>query len=319
MYPTLFETGGLGIHSYGLFILLAFSAAFLTVHFRAVSVGIHPDRLIAVYVGAALGGMTGGRLLYAFAVEPDKIIANPLALFSLGGFAFYGGVIGGGFGVALASLWQEIDRWKLADISAPAVLVGLGVGRMGCFFAGCCHGAPAPMGANPMQLLPDGLLGGQIWLSGLAPFVTLEFHGGVGRLLHEPLYPTQLWSAVAGLSLAALLSAGWKFRRFDGQLAGIALLIEPPARILIEAFRADHRGTVLTLPVGETIASWLPGMAAAGADLGTPGIALTTSQAIGLGAMLFGASLLVYRRNAGVSEEKAIDMDAEAPVTDLEL
>lgn len=313
MWPTLYESstelGTWGVHTYGLMILVAFCGAFLLVHFRARQVGIDPDRILPLYLAAGVGGIIGGRLLYVLAVEPGRLLEEPFSLLSFSGFAFYGGLIGGALAVGGAAAGLRIPLWKLADIAGPAVLLGLGLGRIGCFFSGCCHGAEAPAGGTP--LLPEGMLQGQLWLQPAFPFLTSEFHGGVGRLLHVPLYPTQLWSVAAGIGLCALLSAMWSHRRFDGQIAALTLILEPPFRILIEAFRADHRGYVLEWEVSEKLAQWFPGMVQAGGSLDANIMGLTTSQAIGLGMIVSGILIYVLRRGAGVAPETPLD-DIEA-------
>lgn len=321
MYPTLMQIdtplGVFSANTYGLCIVLAFSAAFGLVHIFSERVGFHPDRLPGVYVASAVGGLLGGRLLYAIAVEPARTLSDPLSIGSCSGFAFYGGVVGGALGVFAVSRVMALHPWKLADVAAPAVVIGHAVGRFGCFFAGCCHGAAAPFDPAAAPLLPEGLLGGQLWLQGSLPFLTSEFHGGVGRILDTPLYPTQLWTVVANFAIVAMLAALFARRRFDGQVAAVALMIEPPSRIIIEAFRADHRGTVLSIPVPEELAALLPGMAQAGAELGSaPVLGLTTSQALGLGGMVLGAAIYATRFRSGVDEEVSVEAseDDEDPL-----
>jgi len=295
MFPTLVEgpTPTLGLHTYGMFILLAFCSAFVLVHWRSAQVGFNTDKLGWLYLASAVGGISGGKLLYHTAVDPFWV--NPSSLANFSGFALYGGVLGGAIAVAAVAIPLKFSLWKLADIAAPAVAVGIGVGRMGCFFAGCCHGAVAPVSDNPTALLPDGLLHGQIWLSSMFPYITTEFHDGVGRLLHEPLYPTQLWSIVAGLGVCLFAQLIWRFRVFDGMIAAVVLLVEPVFRIFIEAFRADHRGYVVQWPVSEEVVAMFPGMSKAGDTLGEAVMGITTSQAIGLGMMLLGLCIVVVR------------------------
>ena len=311
MWPTFYEidsaSGSMGLHSYGLMILLAFSAAFLMVHTRAQQVGFHPDRLLPVYIAAAFGGLLGARLLYLIAVA--KSFA-PSAVFAGGGFVYYGGVLGGALAIFAVTRQLELASWKFLDIVAPALLIGLGVGRIGCFFAGCCHGAPAPEVVERTALLAEGSLHGQIWLQ--STFLTLEFHDGVGRLLNQPLYPTQLWSALIGVGLALLLHSAWSKRRFDGQLAAISLILEPIGRFLVEMFRADHRGYAIQWTAPGWIATTFPGLSQAGNQIGDEAVVgLTTSQAIGMGMLVCGVAILILRRNAGVSEERALDYDGD--------
>ena len=55
MLPTLVEgTNGLGIRTYGLFIMCAFAAAFLITYVKGLRVGIHPVKLIPVYLASAV-------------------------------------------------------------------------------------------------------------------------------------------------------------------------------------------------------------------------------------------------------------------------
>lgn len=325
MFPTLYEiqtsSGPLGLHTYGLFILAAFCSAFIYVHLRAQKIGLHPDRLIAIYVAAAIGGIAGGRLLYAIAVDWERTIANPLTLFQPAGFAVYGGVIGGTIAVAIVAVVGGIRPWKLADIAAPSVIIGMGVGRLGCLSAGCCHGAVID-GYHPQHgLLPSSFDGGQFWLSSDAPFLATEFasgNGGVSRLTDVPLYPTQTWAAVSLLALAAFLAWLWNRRRFDGQIAALTLMLEPIFRISIEAFRADHRGYAFAWEVSAEVAEMLPaGMTQAGETLGSSMVGLTTSQAIGLGSIFAGLVIYLLRMRSGVAPETKLP-DEEHDDDDLD-
>lgn len=334
MWPTLFEiqsaTQPIGVHTYGLMILAAFCGAFLLVHVRAQRIGLHPDRLLPIYVAAAVGGLLGGRILYSIAVGGAAVMersngffgallamaTDPSWLFSSGGFAVYGGVIGGTLTVAAVAHALGILPWKLADIAAPAVLLGMGIGRFGCLFAGCCHGAEVEAFTPVMGLLPESFPGGQIWLGREFPFVALEFASGGGgvtrrELMDLPLYPTQLWAAVILLGLAGALSWVWERRRFDGQIAALALLLEPLYRITVEAFRADHRGYALSWSVSPEVAAWFPsGMTQAGSQLGDGMLmGVTTSQAIGFASMAGGALIFLLRRNAGVAEEIPVSQE----------
>lgn len=313
MWPVLYQApppSQFAANTYGLLILTAFVLAFGLALSRSRRIGVTLERMIPVYAAAAAGGLLGARVLYGLAVDlPTALQGGQVSACS--GLAFYGGLAGGGLAVIFVARLTDLPGWKLLDALAPALVLGLGVGRMGCFFAGCCHGAPVEL-ADPTALLPDGALKGQIWVSGSFPFLATEFHpGGVSRILFEPLYPTQLWSMAAGLGLAGVLTALWPLRRFDGQIAGLMLLIEPVLRFVIEIFRADHRGYLFSFLVSEETAAWLPGLGSAGEDLvgtseGLVQVGLTTSQGFGLAMMILGAAILILRRGAGVEPEVAL-------------
>lgn len=306
MYPTIVEVqtaaGVMPVHTYGLFIVLAFSAAFLSIHLRAPLVGIVPDRLVLGYGAAAAGGLTGGRLLYALAVEPVKTFSDPASLMSCSGFAVYGGILGGILGVGAFVFANRLPPWKIADLAAPSVVLAMGVGRWACFFAGCCHGAVAPIGPHPTGLLPASFTGGQLFLSAQAPFLTNLVTGGVtgDEYRNLPLYPTQLWDMALHVGVGAFLLWRWGRRRFDGEAAALALILEPPLRVFTELFRADHRGYVWTFPVSPETAAWLPpGLSAAGAHAQENLAGVTTSQGIAALLMLSGVAIWTLRRDAG--------------------
>lgn len=250
MYPTLIETPFGGVHSWGLLVMLAFLGAFVVLYRRAPAVGIDPDRLVPLMLVLTGGALLGARLLHFVFAEPAVLLANPLAFFSpgKGGWAFYGGLIGGAAGALGYARWVGIPPWKLADTVAPTVMLGLAIGRMGCFFAGCCHGAicALPAGA-PLLRLPYGEI---LPVSGF-PWVALRFlpGAGVGALRGEVLYPTQLLEVGFGLLWFALLSAIWaRFRRFDGQVLALMLVLYAGSRTWVEGFRGDTVRGLHTVP-----------------------------------------------------------------------
>jgi phosphatidylglycerol:prolipoprotein diacylglycerol transferase len=311
MWPVLYQppgSSGFSVNSYGILILAAFCCAFVLANVRSRQAGISMERLVPMYGAAAVGGLLGARVLYVLAVEPASLLTRPWSLFGCSGFAFYGGLLGGALAVVATANRLGLPGWKVADVLGPPVALGLGIGRLGCFFAGCCHGAPSPHTADAVALLPEGALLGQIWLEHGFPWIALEFHpGGVGRILDVPLYPTQLWSAAVGVGVALFLSLLWKKRPFDGFLFGLMLIVEPPLRFFVEAFRGDHRGYLFTWSADPALAARFPGMSRAGDQLVTDGasavMGVTTSQALGVALMVVGVGILVARRGTGVAPE----------------
>ena len=262
--------------------------AFYVVHVRAPDAGIDPDALLPVYLAVGAGGLFGARFLYLLAVNPAGLLSSDGWL-AAGGMAYYGGVLGGLGAMLAVARMQSIPLWKLMDLAAPAVVLALGIGRLGCFFAGCCHGMPTALSTSATGLIEPGVLQGQIWLQSSFPWLATEFHSGVGRLQGQALYPTQLWSSAVGLGLGLALAAFWTRRRFDGQVAALMLMTEPLFRIVIETFRADHRGVLIPLP-----AEWLayaPGLTMASGRGADAASGLTTSQVIGLAMVCAGAAI----------------------------
>lgn len=302
MHPYLLHGEGFDLPAYGLTIMIAFAVAIGFVHSRSERAGVDPDKLMAVYIAALICGLFGARALFILAVNPSGL-ADPSAWTASGGLAYYGAILGGLAGLIAVAVSTEIPLLKLLDLAAPGVVLALGVGRLGCFMAGCCNGAVMDVGPDAIPLLTEGsFLSGQIWLGSQVPFLALEFDrasGTVANITGQPLYPTQLWSAAAGLTVGALLSLLWERRRFDGQVVATMLIVEPVFRIVIEGFRADHRGVAVPLP--PVLTGWLPGMSQA-AGPGSHVAGLTTSQAIGLAMIVAGVALWVARRDTESSD-----------------
>jgi phosphatidylglycerol:prolipoprotein diacylglycerol transferase len=109
----------------------------------------------------------------------------------------------------------------LGDALAPSLALGQGLGRVGCFLAGCCHGRAAPPGFPLALTFPPG---------GEAP-------AGI------PLYPTQLAESLGLLALAAFLVKRLKGGAFPrGGILGLYLAGTGLLRFVVDFFRGDDRG-----------------------------------------------------------------------------
>jgi phosphatidylglycerol---prolipoprotein diacylglyceryl transferase len=59
----------------------------------------------------------------------------------LNGWCIQGFIFGAaGAGLVLGSVWLAVPVGEYLDTVAAGLLVGMGIGRVGCFFAGCCRG-----------------------------------------------------------------------------------------------------------------------------------------------------------------------------------
>ncbi len=119
-------------------------------------------------------GLAGARITYMYN-HPQAAgdFWSQLIDITNGGIILYGSIIGGLVGYVAYSLylyWRHrvvLNTLRIADLVAPAMAVGIGLGRIGCLLNGCCYGhvacasctlAPAvyfPMSAPPRYLLVD--------------------------------------------------------------------------------------------------------------------------------------------------------------------
>jgi phosphatidylglycerol---prolipoprotein diacylglyceryl transferase len=160
-------------------------------------------------LGAFCGAMIGAKL--PFVLSDWEGFLSGLAWFS-NGKTILCGLVGGYFGVELAK-WLLGVRIKTGDSFAVPVAAAVGIGRLGCFHAGCCYGMPTTM--------PWGMV-----------FPNVDY---LSR------HPTQLYEAGFHLSAAAMLY--WLQRRgmLRGQLIKLYILSYLVYRFLTEFIRPEAR------------------------------------------------------------------------------
>jgi phosphatidylglycerol:prolipoprotein diacylglycerol transferase len=260
MWPTLYTQstpyGDVPYNTWGLMIMLAFFLSAVVVYRRSPRVGIDPDVMSGMVMLSLVAGLVGARLLHFIGSKDSAdFFRDPSVFFNLkrGGFAFYGGLIlAGTLGVVYARM-RKVDPWKFSDVCGPAVMVGLSVGRLGCFFAGCCHGAKVGVPEGASALLPESFSGGQLYLLTSPPFLVQLTHKGVG-LNDVGTYPTQLWEALAAVVIFWIGSVVFARRRFDGQAIGVVLLLYSLWRPINESLRGDE---VRGAHAGLTTSQWV--------------------------------------------------------------
>lgn len=141
MHPILVKIGPLTIHTYGLMMALGVGLGFWFVYIQAKKQGLKAAKILDMAFYTIIISLLGAKLVL-LVDDFSYYVQNPSEFFSL---ARSGGVFQGGlfFGLIFA-LWylhkHKIPTWKTADIVAPAIALGHGIGRIGCFNAGCCYG-----------------------------------------------------------------------------------------------------------------------------------------------------------------------------------
>jgi prolipoprotein diacylglyceryltransferase/CDGSH-type Zn-finger protein len=151
-------------------------------------------------------------------------------------------VVFGSLPTAALAAWRFASRRglslpRLADCIAPGLLVGLAIGRIGCFLNGCCYGGPCDL-PWAVRFPPES----PPWLDqaarGLLPAVAADGD----RAWSLPVHPAQLYAAVdaAILAVLACLASATPLARRDGQVFALVLTLHPISRLLLEAIRVDE-------------------------------------------------------------------------------
>ncbi len=129
--------GPVSIKTWGLMVALGFLAALLVGIAETKRHQIKPDHMYNIMLLGIIFGLLGGRLLYV-AVHWSHYGQNLIDIFKLweGGAIFYGG-----FALAAAVIYYYIRKhklsfWRIADITALSLGIGIFVGRIGCYLIG---------------------------------------------------------------------------------------------------------------------------------------------------------------------------------------
>ena len=199
---------------------MGFLLAILLASSRAKKEGVEPQKILDLCFYVMVSALLGARLMYVI-VEYKYFMTAPLEIFKFwkGGLVFYGGLILG----VITSLWylhrHQMPIWKVADLLAPSIALGQGIGRWGCYFAGCCYGVKTDVPwsisfSDPRALAPTGI----------------------------SLHPTQIYLSLNAIFIFLLLMWLSKKKSFDGQIIWSYGILYPVGRFVIEYLRGDDRG-----------------------------------------------------------------------------
>ncbi len=234
MFPVLFQIGSFRVASFGIILALGmFAGVACTARLMERRGVTSREAAYDLAFWAVLGALVGSRILFVV-VQWRLYRDNPLAIFKFweGGLVLYGGVLG-----ALAlGIWKA-RTMKLAvrrafDCAMAGACLGIFFGRFACLAVGDDFGRPAPAWF-PLAIRftnPDSQV--------------VSLHP---ELAGVPLYPTQVFMSLKGLTL--FLLGRWLLKRNlpDGTIGYLILMGFAALRYLIEEFRGDlaERGTVL--------------------------------------------------------------------------
>ncbi|MCL2374899.1 MAG: prolipoprotein diacylglyceryl transferase, partial [Firmicutes bacterium] len=157
MRPVLFSIGSLNINTYGLMLGLGITFGLLIMWFLCKRFKV-PEKTYYFYfiimVISTVIGLFGAWAFQQIYRAVEASVNN--TQFEVGtDLTFMGGlVLGVTFFVVLTVICApqnaKKDFWKVSSYCAPGVIMALAIGRMGCFFAGCCWGITTNTGWDVM-------------------------------------------------------------------------------------------------------------------------------------------------------------------------
>jgi phosphatidylglycerol---prolipoprotein diacylglyceryl transferase len=246
------------IFSYGVMLTTALVTGWFLAMRLARKDGIRSEDAGAIYMWTAVWSIIGARLLYV--ITQLQEFSSPVDIFMLnrGGLVAYGGMLGGFLASWYGCHRRKIELLRWADVSAPSVVLGTAITRMGCLLFGCDYGklSNAPWAIRFPKDAPAWK--DHVSMHLLSPDAAWSL----------PVHPTQIYESLAGLAIFGLLMLLRRWRKFSGEVFLGWVLGYGILRPIIEIYRGDD-------------------------DRGSVG-ALSTSQLIGLASVAAGLGLLIF-------------------------
>ena len=230
---------GISIKTFGVTFALAFLACGLVIARRLRELEKPVDWAYELVFAALLGGVIGARgyfLIQNYSSVQHNLLGS---IFSGSGLVWYGGAIGGAIGVLLWMRWRDAMELRMFDMTATALALGYGIGRIGC------------------QVSGDGDYG----IRSSLPWAMGYPHGTVPTPPGVRVQPTPIYETVAMCLLAYFL---WQLRDRvrPGVVFALYLVLSGLERLLVEFVRRNAEVWAgLTAPQLESIGLMIVGLA----------------------------------------------------------
>jgi len=237
MIPVLFKIGPIPINSYGMLLVLGFFNAYFLLKKEFKVRGIPEDFASTMITVGMLSAIVGSRIFHVLEHPAAYMgsLSNFLKIFKGSGFSWYGGFVF----TAIAILWvahrRNISWPTLIDASAPALAIGYGFGRVGCFLAGDgCYGRPC----------------GAFDLHWPVPFCMAFPNGAVPT--EKIVINTPLIELAGAIALFAFLQYMRRRLQTPARLFALMLVIHAIMRFAVEFVRVNPK-----LALGLSQAQWV--------------------------------------------------------------
>jgi phosphatidylglycerol:prolipoprotein diacylglycerol transferase len=147
MFPTICQIGPIAIYSYGVMMAVAVIVCSYLFSRDVQPLKIPSEKIYNFVFWVVLGGILGARIYFIF-LNLKFFTENPLEIIMIqrGGLCWQGGLIVGTLTAVVLIKKNRWPFWQFLDYAAPYAALGQSIGRIGCFFNGCCYGKEVPWG-----------------------------------------------------------------------------------------------------------------------------------------------------------------------------
>ncbi len=264
------------IGSYSVLLLMGLLGGYLLARWRGVRAGVSGSHIDNLALLISIFSLFGARFFSWLFYFPPGVSLWTALRDSGGGMVFYGGLIFGILTVITYSRMTRLPLSNLTDVFAPGLALGLALGRVGCFMAGCCWGDVCLGQEQISKLSVPGLK----WQIRTVPLISqagfplavkfpkataaFEQHQQLGLLtaqaqVSQPVHPVQLYEAFLALALSLFLHMWFDKRRWTGQVFCLLIVSYAVIRFVTEFLRADNAPIYFGLTLSQIISLALGG------------------------------------------------------------
>ena len=217
MNPIIGSIGGFELSWHGVFSALGILTPIIWL--LKVSKDVKRDEIINLCLSAVIVGLIVSRLFHV--IDRWEIYKYDfLAIFKFweGGFALYGGILGGILGAVMYSYARRLPLGKIVNLSAPGVILGQAIGRIGCTINGDAYGTPTNL-----------------------PWAFIYTHPNAAKTtpLFEPRHPAPVYEIFWDLIVFFILIKMRNRFRENWSLLLLYLLLYSTGRFIISFFRDE--------------------------------------------------------------------------------
>ena len=224
MHRVIFSIGRFSLHTWGLMVAIGFGVGLWYSVRRARKIGYPESRIFDLAFIIMVSAIVCSRLWYVLTHISEFSgnwldVINPFqgGGFGIAGMAMVGGVVGAIISAILYCLIKKINFFEITDIIAPTFLLGMFIGRWGCFFNGCCFGRPSKM----------------FWAMVFPP------NSPAGSVFpHTPIHPTELYESFIDLAFfIILIFLEKRYKKFVGWSFWMTFFFYGFGRALVDYWR----------------------------------------------------------------------------------
>jgi phosphatidylglycerol:prolipoprotein diacylglycerol transferase len=248
------ELKGLPIHAWGMMVLVALTSAVGVAAWRGRRLGIDPEVIFTLAFWVVVPGIIGARAFYVIEYwehfRRQTFGQTVMAVINVtqGGLVVYGSFMGAVVGLVGFFHKYKMPRLATLDLIAPSLMLGVAIGRVGCFLNGCCFGGICelpwavtfPSSPTPSPAYIYQVQHGDIFLQGL-------------KIVGDPSKDPVITEVQPGSAAEKQgLEPGQRVVSINGQLMGT---VEQAQWMLMNAQRAENR-IVIRTHGSASVAEW---------------------------------------------------------------